>query len=73
MSLIGIEVKNWTVQNTPTRVRAILEREHLTQQELAHVLGVSVSTVARWCTGGKNIPDVRARAAMQRIVEGGKR
>ena len=69
MSLLGITVKNWTAENTPERVRALLAREGATQQTLAVILGVSVSTVARWCgRDNKHIPDMRSRLAMQRMI-----
>lgn len=73
MTLTSITVKNWTAENTPRRVRAILERDQMTQQEFATVLGVSVSTIARWC-GAKNtnVPDQRSRAMIQKVIERGR-
>jgi DNA-binding transcriptional regulator YiaG len=77
MPLIGVTPKNWTKENTPKRVRALLDREAMTQQTLATILGVAVSTVARWCTkDNANVPDLRSRMAMGRIIyktEGGGR
>jgi len=74
--LSGITVKNWTAANTPIRIRALLAREDATQQTLAVALGVSVSTVARWCgRDNKHVPDMRSRIAIQRMInktEGGR-
>lgn len=73
MSLSGVTVKNWTAENTPKRIRAIMERDDMTQQEFALLLGVSVSTVARWCGAkNKNVPDPRSRVMLQRVIERGR-
>lgn len=75
MPLTGVTVKNWTAENTPKRLRALLAREAMTQQSMAIALGVSVSTVARWCgSGNKHVPDMRSRIAIQRMIyKGGER
>jgi len=76
MPLNGVTVKNWTAANTPIRIRALLAREDATQQTLAVALGVSVSTVARWCgKDNRHVPDMRSRIAIQRMInktEGGR-
>jgi transcriptional regulator with XRE-family HTH domain len=72
--LKNVTPKNWTTENTALRVRALMERDQMTQEELARILGVSVSSVARWrAVKNKNIPDLRSRVALQRLIDkGGK-
>ena len=40
-----------TEQNFAQRLRAFRRRKHLTQQELADILGVSNKSVSRWENG----------------------
>ena len=49
-------------------VRGIRERAGMTQEEFAHALGITVSTVNRW-ENGHSEPSKLARATIQRFTE----
>lgn len=49
-------------------IKAIREKLRLTQEELAHKLGVSWGTVARW-EGGKSKPSKLAQKAIEDLLK----
>ena len=49
------------------RVTALRQRLGMTQEEFAHTLGVTVSTVNRW-ENGKVVPSRLARRAMDSVA-----
>ncbi len=57
-----------TEQNFAQRLRAFRRRKHLTQQELADILGVSNKSVSRWENGG-GYPDITLLVPLARALE----
>jgi transcriptional regulator with XRE-family HTH domain len=72
--LRGVEfhVTDWSKGNTRARMRTFKSHRQMTQEELACLLGVSVTSVSRWMNG-RNVPDSRTRRAIQNYVEGVER
>jgi transcriptional regulator with XRE-family HTH domain len=64
------ELDDWTKENTGPRMRAFLLHTRKSQMAMAIFLGVSVTSVSRWCCG-KNVPDFRTRRTIQNVIEGG--
>lgn len=57
-----------TEQNFAQRLRALRRRKHLTQQELADILGVSNKSVSWWENGG-GYPDITLLVPLARALE----
>ncbi len=51
-------------------IKTIREKFNLTQEQLAHKLGVSWATVARW-ERGKGKPSPLAQKALEELLKGG--
>lgn len=66
-----VQIDDWTAGptgNTGPRMRAVLKKLRMSQQALAVFLGVSITSVSRWCNG-KHQPDFRTRRTIQFTLE----
>lgn len=60
-------VGTWTRENTPQRIRAIMEKLSLTRAELAGELDTSYTCVCHWLTGF-SVPAVRHQARIAHLI-----
>jgi len=65
---LDVEMTDWTKQNAGARMRAFMEHTRKNQMQLAIFLGVSVTTISRWCNG-HYVPDFRTRRTIQNVLE----
>lgn len=66
--MTDFRIDDWTVENTGPRMKEVLKKLRMTQQALAVYLGVSVTSVSRWCNA-RHIPDFRTRRTIQFTME----
>lgn len=57
-----------TQEKSGPEIREFRQKLHMTQEELAHMLGVTVSTVNRW-ENGHTKPSKLAQQSLERIEE----
>lgn len=67
---LAVEIDDWTLENTGPRMQAFCTHMKKTQMEMAIFLGVSITSISRWCNG-RHIPDFRTRRTIQNVIEGG--
>jgi transcriptional regulator with XRE-family HTH domain len=65
---LDVEITDWTKANAGARMKAFLVHVRKNQMQAAIFLGVSVTTISRWCNG-HHIPDFRTRRTIQNILE----